>query len=430
MRMSLEERRLYNLKRQQAMLLQQFADIPDLLPQSKKQKAHGDRHETDDAPSASGSREHEAALVPTLDVEEMVAQWPHRGPQIRHLFGILSAERSPPAPLLLSGPSGTGKSAIVTGLCKGLPRLVVSHILCRGFSTSKQLFRHIVQRTYAQIVSSSLQLSFDKTNVVDRTDLFEAGDWTRGKRVRRHMTVSQQSRSRHGAARGLIQSHITSIDDLYTEVCVMARAVGRNSRRLVLVLDQLEETERLERGLAHQLLFMKQHAHADLTVVAITRRCDGWTDCVRGDPCVRIPFNQYTDEQLTDVLLAMKRSSLAPEASFSEAQYRSFLSYFLVHVGYVSRHPAELFIAAERIYARYLQEQQPAPATATSTPPTATSSTNSSSNVDPLYLAVKPHLDRCAAQQVVSLDRDCCPITAQATDQQGDESPCACFSWL
>src|SRR3546814_6012128 len=139
---------------------------------------------------------------------------------------------------------------------------------------------------------------------------------------------------------------------------------------------------------------MQHHAHAELTVLAITRRCDGWTDCIRGDPCVRIPFHQYSDDQLTDVLIAMKRASMLPNAEFAEAQYRSFLSYLLVHVGYVSRHPAELFIAAERIYAKYLAEQ-----TTAMQQPTPSSASTSSSNVDPLYLAVKPHLDRCAAQQ-------------------------------
>src|SRR3546814_6541207 len=131
------------------MLLQHFADIPNLLPQNKKQKSQQDsQDDTFDGLAASTNHsEPNEALAPTVNVDEMIKQWPHRSAQIRHLHGILVAERSPPAPLLLSGPSGTGKSAIVTQLCDGLPRLVVSHILCRGFSTPKLLFRHIVPRT-------------------------------------------------------------------------------------------------------------------------------------------------------------------------------------------------------------------------------------------------------------------------------------------
>src|SRR3546814_4913274 len=94
------------------MLLQHFADIPNLLPQNKKQKSQQDsQDDTFDGLAASTNHsEPNEALAPTVDVDEMIKQWPHRSAQIRHLHGILAAARSPPAPFLLSGPSGTGKS--------------------------------------------------------------------------------------------------------------------------------------------------------------------------------------------------------------------------------------------------------------------------------------------------------------------------------
>lgn len=206
-------------------------------------------------------------------LKELISNFPHRKAEIQRIWGYLEETFCPAPALLVHGPSGCGKSDMCSNaiLSMKLPHI---RIICSGFSSQKQIMRymwHEVTQTHCS--GHRRRDGRDK----DGKDRLGDDSWSSAKAPNNFSDLV-------GNLKTLL---LSSSPDL---------TPPRSS--MLLLLDDINAVEALEKGLTIRLLSLPELCHAKIKVIATVQSL-----LHKAYPCILLYVPAYANQQIKEILL-------------------------------------------------------------------------------------------------------------------------------
>jgi len=218
-----------------------------------------------------------------MEFEEIIANFPERKREISNLCSFLDKDLLPSQPILIYGPSATGKTSICTALLEkmGVPFI---RIICAGYPSSKYLFKAIYDSAQAALLRQSTELHIAmEQRVVAAT---YGPPCTREKR----------SRVKDRRINTLSDLCVALSELLPASSCDSADA--GDSTALYIMLRSVASADAYEKGLSPRLLNLAEISNCNLKIIAIASDSDNIPSS-----CIPIKFPQYDGGQVEKIIL-------------------------------------------------------------------------------------------------------------------------------
>ena len=210
------------------------------------------------------------------ELVQLTSLYPYRAVEINHIWGYLNAGFDHAPALLISGPTGCGKTDICVNIMERY-RVPYVYFMCTGYSTTKKMLRAL----WHKLVSSLLVSSFSEapnTNTNKRNQ-GASGSGSNSK-VGSANVAYEEWIMRGPSTFGELSSALTQLLEASRTISNSRnnaqRARGNQNQnqtfpRLNIVFDRFDVLEALEKKLSHRLARLSEFCHESIKVVGILR---------------------------------------------------------------------------------------------------------------------------------------------------------------
>lgn len=308
-KMTYEEIRAANIERNNAKLRELFGTdkVTFMGQEPKRSKGSSGGGGDDDVPRSFHTRTH---ALPPLEGDELdaalqtlIQRFPCRKVELGKIWGYLNVNFCPSPALLVQGPSGCGKSDLSYEAVVSM-RLAHIRVACEGFSTQKQLMRHMWYEIIAALLAGS------KTTT-----------WPTAKAPNNFSDLV-------GSLRTLLESLRLPQDAKRPQP----------TAKLCIVLDDVDRADDLDKGLTFRLLCLSELCHGSIKVVATLPALQR-----KPYPCILLAMQAYNLSQIKEIVI--HKTGAGSNNSFS-----AVLNDVLLRLVSVTNHLGEILEVALVLY--------------------------------------------------------------------------------
>ena len=216
------------------------------------------------------------------DLNSIIKDFPERENEILELDALIDPILVPSPPILIYGPSASGKNKICIEILNKL-KIPYCKILCLGYSSSKQLFRAI----YNSAVSVLLPNSNDFFNhLLRKVEAFKDGqNFSKLEKFNKQRNLRK----------------INNISDLCHGLAELIGNEKDNATRktkLYLMFSYISTADKYEKNLSNKLLRLSEMSSPSIRVIGITRDSLNIPQFI-----LPVKFSPYTDIDLKNIIL-------------------------------------------------------------------------------------------------------------------------------
>lgn len=213
------------------------------------------------------------------DLSRVIGDFPERKEEIVFLSNLLDTSLVPSHPILIYGPSGSGKVSICTSILDKLDT-PCANILCSGYASSKQLFRAIYNAASTALLQHSSEIYTALMQKITTGSYVTAFKQEKRAKIMKQIKINNMSDLCHG------------LSDL------MDQKPSNGLVGLFILLNSLPRADEYEKNLSHMLLNLAALSCQRIKIVAISRASGIIPTC-----CIPVKFSAYTDNQLQKIII-------------------------------------------------------------------------------------------------------------------------------
>jgi hypothetical protein len=262
-------------------------------------------------------------------LKSLVGLFVHRTEEIHQLWNYLDENFDQPPPLVVYGPTGCGKSDIVSSVVKSrrCPHVVFP---CSGFASAKQLLKSLWYTMMLAVLENNDESPKATTQTLSSSIHASAA------------AAATRSSAMLGRSRlvGAMKAP-SSFEDFIHSIGEAAKTHERHSRfRLTVLLDRCDSVDELEKGLTRRLLRLSEFSHPGIRVLAVMRAPPP-AGTAAGAGFVSMMFAPYTTHQIEDIIVHRMTSA---DRRINRRVLFALLKKVLPRLCQLSRHVGELYV--------------------------------------------------------------------------------------